>query len=390
MPITPPVCEAVSEAPLLSWLVLWRLPGTLSSGTWQALTEMGSAHALLGASESDLRRCGAPDRLRASIRAYQHNPKTHEEQARADGQCLQDCGARLVHWLDEYYPESLKEISPPPIILCARGRLDWLHTPKLAMVGSRKATPSGKEIAFDLAQKLADAGLTIDSGLAHGIDAAAHRGALSANRGGTIAVLGTGIDIVYPAGHVHLRDEIASQGMILSEFPPGTAPLAGHFPRRNRIISGLAMGVLVVEAAGRSGSLITATQAREQNREVFAVPGSIYNTQSRGCHKLIRAGAKLVETSEDVLEELAGQFKPETEPSSNPPKATDKEVEPVVDGDLGVLLQAVGFEPTPADLAIARTRLDAATVAAGLSLLEIKGLIRSTSAGYVRTHRFSL
>ena len=201
------------------------------------------------------------------------------------------------------YPYQLKEIADPPPILFVRGNPDLLAAPQIAIVGSRNPSASGEETAFNFAKTLSQHGFTITSGLALGIDAASHRGALSA-KGYTIAVAGTGLDRVYPARHKDLATEIVNTGAIISEFPPGTTAKANHFPRRNRIISGLCQGLLVVEAAKQSGSLITARMALEQNREVFAIPGSIHNPLARGCNALIRQGAKLVETTQDILEEL--------------------------------------------------------------------------------------
>ena len=203
------------------------------------------------------------------------------------------------------YPGMLAEIADPPDPLYLRGNAGALAGPHLAVVGARSATPQGRQTAARLASELAAAGLGVVSGLARGVDAAAHAGALAAG-GVTVAALGTGVDVCYPARHRALAERIAATGALVSELPPGTPPRPGHFPRRNRIISGLCVGVLVVEAAERSGSLITARTALEQGREVFAVPGSVRNPLSRGCHALIRAGAVLVESAADVLAELRG------------------------------------------------------------------------------------
>ena len=229
-------------------------------------------------------------------------PLAHDALARAHA-WLADPVHDLVAWDDPDYPRALLELGHAPPVLYFVGRRELLNRPALAIVGSRNATAQGRDNARAFAHALADAGLTIVSGLALGIDAAAHEGALE-GAGSTLAVVGTGLDRVYPARNRALAHAIAEHGGIVSEFPPGTPPLEKHFPRRNRLISGLARGVLVVEAALASGSLITARYAGEQGREVFAIPGSIHSPLAKGCHKLIRDGAKLVETAQHVLEEL--------------------------------------------------------------------------------------
>ena len=204
--------------------------------------------------------------------------------------------------LDSAYPRLLLEIADPPILLFVKGQFDLLNQPQLAMVGSRRASTQGKAIAFDFAKTLALSGLIINSGMALGIDAASHRGALVT--GSTVAVLGTGLAVTYPKQHQVLSQQIEAKGVLVSEFPPFTSPKPIYFPMRNRIISGLSLGVLVVEATKRSGSLITARLALEQGRDVFAIPGSIYNSMAKGCHELIRSGAKIVETIQEVIEDL--------------------------------------------------------------------------------------
>ena len=212
---------------------------------------------------------------------------------------LSQPGNHVVHFQDAAYPALLKQIADPPPLLFVRGDRDYLAQPQLAIVGSRNPTHTGRALAREFAAHLASFGLTITSGLASGIDGAAHQGAIEAG-GTTLAVTGTGLDRVYPARHRDLAHRVAENGALVTEFPPGTAPLAANFPRRNRLISGLSLGTLVVEAALRSGSLITARSALEQGREVFAIPGSIHNPLARGCHALIRDGAKLVESGEWV------------------------------------------------------------------------------------------
>ena len=363
------------------------MTSTLPLEAISLLKQLGDAHALLMAENATLKTLGAPQKLRAKISAYRNTPESFVKQAHQDEASARAAHSTIITWGDEIYPKALKEIVEPPTLIFAKGHLEHLNAPHLAIVGSRKATPQGVEIAFDLACQLAERGLHIISGMAYGVDAAAHKGAMHATQGSTTAVLGTGIDVVYPHSNTPLRDHIVEKGLLLSEFPARTPPKPENFPKRNRIISGMSVGVLLVEAATRSGSLITARLAREQNREVFAVPGSIYNPLNKGCHALIRSGAKLVETAEDVLEEISGQFKPHSISASthNHVKTGAK---PQLSAQLRILLEAVGYEPTSADLAIARARLDATTVATGLVTLELQGLIKATPFGYVRARHF--
>ncbi len=278
------------------------------------------------------------------------------------------------------YPERLREISSAPPILFIQGNLSILKKAQIAMVGSRNPTPSGEDIAHQFAKSFSNAGLVITSGLALGIDAACHEGALS-NNGETIAVMGTGPDKIYPKRHHGLAKKILEKGCIVTEFPTGVTPVAQNFPRRNRIISGLSLGVVVVEAAYASGSLVTAKYALEQNREVFAIPGSIQNPLSRGCHYLIKQGAKLVETVEDVLDELRWCH---PEQSEGPP-ANRQEIlrlAPLPQNDK--FLRHMGFDTTPIDLLIQRSGLTAEEVSSILLVLELDGLVKSVPGGYVR------
>ncbi|MDH5573127.1 MAG: DNA-processing protein DprA [Gammaproteobacteria bacterium] len=277
---------------------------------------------------------------------------------------------------DENYPSLLRQIPDPPLLLYVLGNLNVLGFQQIAIVGSRTPTPMGKETAYEFAHYLASIGLVVCSGLALGIDTAAHRGALAAG-GMTIAVAGTGLDRVYPAKNRDLAYEIAASGALVSEFPLETSPRPGHFPRRNRIISGLSRGVLVVEAALKSGSLITAHQALEQGREVFAVPGSIHNPLARGCNALIRQGAKLVETGQDILEEIP-EFLAEmgTEPASEYAVEENE-----LDEEYLKVLENVGFEPTSVDTVIARSGLTAEAVCSMLLVLELQGYISLMSGG---------
>jgi DNA processing protein len=287
---------------------------------------------------------------------------------------LETPGASLVAWDDADYPRTLLEIGDAPAVFYCRGRRDLLSRPALAIVGSRNATAQGRADAEAFASALAAEGLTIVSGLALGIDAAAHRGAL-AHPASSIAVVGTGPDRVYPAKNRALALELAERGAIISEFPPGTPPLRENFPRRNRLISGLARGVLVVEATLSSGSLITARLAAEQGRDVFALPGSIHSPLAKGCHRLIRDGAKLVETAEDILVEL-GMPAPTAKPARAVAGAGQR-----FDGDAQCVLDALGHAPVDVDTLVARSGLTAASVAAALTGLELAGAAASLPGG---------
>ena len=271
-------------------------------------------------------------------------------------------GQRIVTLADADYPRALLEIADPPSVLYVRGNIELLHRRGLAVVGSRNATPQGVQTAENFSRALAAQGLTIISGLALGIDAAAHRGALAAG-GKTIAVIGTGADRIYPARNRDLALAIAEHGAIVSEFPLGTPAIASNFPRRNRIISGLSRGVLVVEAAPESGSLITARLAAEQGREVFAIPGSIHSPVARGCHRLIKQGAKLVETAQDVLEEFGNYPEP-----ADVPAVLSDECENAV-------LSALGHDPCTLDDLVERTGLTADRLLTELLTLELAGSI---------------
>ncbi len=284
----------------------------------------------------------------------------------------------IIAWDDADYPRALLDLGYAPPALYFVGRRELLNRPALAIVGSRNATAQGALDAQAFAKALSDAGLTIVSGLAVGIDAAAHEGALE-GRGSTLAVVGTGLDRVYPARNRELAHRIAARGGLISEFPPGTPPKAMNFPRRNRLISGLARGVLVVEAAFKSGSLVTARHAGEQGREVFAIPGSIHSPLSKGCHKLIREGAKLVETARDILEEL-GMAAPEG-------GAAQQAASPAT-GAEAALLDALGGDCTSVDALAVRTGLTSAIVMAALTGLELSGQVAAIPGGlWQRLHR---
>jgi len=281
-------------------------------------------------------------------------------------------GNYILTLSDKAYPQALLQIPDPPSLIYAKGQVELLNQPALAIVGARNATPQGVANAEAFASNFATAGLTVVSGLALGVDAAAHRGGLK-GPGSTIAVVGTGADRIYPARNAELARTIATNGVILSEFPLGTPPAAHNFPRRNRLISGLARGVMVVEAAVDSGSLITARLALEQGREVFAIPGSIHSPLSRGCHKLIKQGAKLVEDAQDVLEELAfSGISSRSEVSSKMPEET---------GENAMILDQMGYDPVDPDSLVMRTGLTPDAVFAMLTVLELEGCIVSLPGG---------
>ncbi len=292
---------------------------------------------------------------------------------------LQTPGNHVLTLADPDYPRSLLEIADPPVLLYVTGKPSVLSSPALAIVGARSATRQGEDTARAFARALAEAGLTIVSGLALGIDGAAHEGALSASPGLTIAVTGTGADRVYPARHRKLAHAIAEHGAIVSEYPLGTAPLPHNFPKRNRLIAGLSAGVLVVEAALNSGSLITARLAAEGGREVFAIPGSIHSPTARGCHRLIRDGAKLVETAADVLEELrwpgSGKAAAPAAGPASPPEAADD------DPQTAAAMAALGFDPVDMDTLAIRSGLTVEALYAILTPLELDGRITRAPGG---------
>lgn len=285
---------------------------------------------------------------------------------------------RVITLGDSDYPRQLAGLHGRPPILFCLGNQELLYRPQLAIVGSRNPTADGKENAFAFAKYLAANGLVITSGLAQGIDAASHRGALAA-QGGTIAVMGTGLDRVYPAANRQLAHQIVDAGgLLLTEFVPGTPVLKENFPRRNALISGLSLGTLVVEAARSSGSLITARLAGEQGREVFAIPGSIHNPLARGCHQLIRQGAKLVETAEDIYEEWLAMGQLEGAASSEPESLPEM---PALDDDYQHLLSCLGYDPQPIDQLVERSGLTAEVVCSMLLVLELQGLVQTSSGG---------
>lgn len=317
---------------------------------------------------------------RKGLKAYRAKPADFTKRAQ---EALHTCATQAIDIIlisSPDYPALLREIDTPPALLFVKGNASALNLPQIAIVGSRNHSTAGQENAKAFARHLANSGFTITSGLALGIDATAHLGALETGK--TIAVLGTGVDVIYPRRHQSLyTDIIARDGAIVSEFPPGTPARAGNFPQRNRIISGLSLGVLVVEAALQSGSLITARLAMEQGREVFALPGSIHNPSARGCHQLIRQGAALVETADDIINELGGMLAYKAEG----PEQTDSP-DPIttLDDTSNKILEALGFDPLDLDTLIARTQLAPATISGLLVQLELLGWVEQRAGIYSR------
>ncbi len=295
---------------------------------------------------------------------------------RADLEWCAASGVQSILCTEAAYPAQLAAIRGAPPVLYVLGSLEALCAPQLAMVGSRTPTPAGRAIAREFASALARCGLAITSGLAVGIDAASHQGALEAG-GRTVAVLGTGLDWIYPSENRALARRIRDSGALVSEFPPRTRPQRQNFPRRNRIISGLALGTLVVEATADSGSLITARCAGEQGREVFAIPGPIRSPLSRGCHKLIRDGAHLIEAPAEVLPEIQFEYINQ-ELNNNPP---DSPAAPALDKEYEMLLDALGFEPVTLDTLVARSGLSGESIASMLLILELRGCVAPYPGG---------
>ncbi len=361
----------ISDPGLASWLQLTLTPGLGSATLRKLLSQFGLPEKVLAAGRAELARFANAQTLQELESDAVANAVGH---ALA---WLEQPGNAIVTLADAAYPKLLLEISDPPAVLYCRGRTELLNRPALAVVGSRNATSQGNSNAEQFARSFSVAGLTIVSGLAQGIDAAAHRGGL-AGEGSTIAVLGTGVDTIYPRVNVDLGTEIAARGLLLSEFPLGTKALAHNFPRRNRLISGLAQGCLVVEAALASGSLITARAAAEQGREIFAVPGSIHSPLSKGCHALIKTGAKLAESAEDVLSELSAFRRSALSNRA----AANTAAASATRGDADEpLLVCMGFDPADVDSLCTRAGLPAERVSAELLRLELAGRVAVLPGG---------
>lgn len=329
---------------------------------WPDLQQMFSL------SVTELEQAGLPPLLAQTIKGF--DLKRIEEDF---VWCEAADNNHLLSWDSPNYPALLKEINDPPVILYAKGELAAFEQPKLAVIGSRNPSVNGSESSRHFSKALAAHGVTIVSGLALGVDGQAHWGCLQAG-GRTIAVLGTGIDRIYPSRHLKLAEQITQKGLLLSEFPLKSPPIAGHFPRRNRIISGLSLCTLVIEAAIKSGSLITARMALEQNRDVLAIPGSIHNPMAQGCHYLLQQGAKLVTTVADVLEELRIE----------PQKLISEKAVFSLASENENLVKFIGFEMTTVDQIVLRSSYTVEQVTSELAELELRGAVVSVPGGYMR------
>lgn len=353
-----------------AWLTLSLIRGVGGESIRHLLREFGSPEAVLAAPVSTLKSFVKAEAATAIGKGIA------DELLAATFSWLEEQQNHLVTLADSDYPQALLNINDPPLLLYVKGRRELLNRAALAVVGSRNATPQGINNAEEFAKTLSNAGLCIISGMAHGIDAAAHQGALS-GQGSSIAVVGTGLDKVYPAANRNLAHALAKQGAIISEFPLGTPPLAANFPRRNRLISGMSIGCLVVEASLQSGSLITARLAMEQGRDVFAIPGSIHSPQSKGCHKLIKQGAKLAESAQDILEELAGVL-------GSASRTANSSAPPTIESEL---LTLIGFDPVSIDALCLRSGLTVSQLSAMLLTLELEGGIAALPGGlFQRIH----
>lgn len=373
------------DADAQAWLRLLLTPGLGRGTARRLLARAGSAEQIWQLPPAVWRECASEAQTQALAALPEQWEQHCERMQRWLGESAPGCFHAMVPLGHAQYPEALLQTEDPPLLLFVQGPvtlqqsgLPWFPYPQsLAMVGSRNPSAQGVINAREMAQALAEQNLCIVSGLARGIDAAAHEGALKASRSDasplTIAVVGTGLDQVYPRAHTALAQQIAQRGLVISEYPLGSEPLPRHFPQRNRIISGLSQGTLVVEAALKSGSLITARLASEQGREVFAIPGSIHAPQAKGCHALLRQGAKLVETAEDVLEELQGIKQPQVQ-INNRQSAIKTEVE-------HPLLTALGYDPMSLDALMNRTGWDTAHLQAQLMELELDGQIARLPGG---------
>jgi DNA processing protein len=364
---------------LAAWLRLALTPRIGNDTARRLLAAFGLPAAVFEQPAAAMEQLASP----AQAQALRSEPESLASQLESTWQWLQQATEgierRILTLADSDYPSGLLNTADPPLMLYAMGRVRAAWPPAIAVVGSRNPTPQGLANARQFSRSFAQTGFTVVSGLALGVDAAAHEGALegaAADQLATIAVVGTGLDRVYPRQHLELAHRIARDGLVVSEYPLGTPPLAPNFPRRNRIIAALSQGTVVVEAALRSGSLITARQAAEQGKDVFAIPGSIHSPQARGCHALLKQGAKLVETAQDVLEELSppAQAAPASPDQLVPAQAADKSPE-------AGLLGALGFDPVSLDALVARTGVAPAYLQAELLELELQGEVARLPGG---------
>ncbi len=375
LPRMPPSDDA------LAWVTLTRAPGLSVPILAAALARLGTAANLLSAAAARRRAAGLPDGLEEFLAHPGAAPTS------AERRWLEQPRHQIVPFCDGRYPPLLRASGDCPIALYVDGDPQALCEPQLAIVGSRNPSAQGRAHAFSFAESLALRGLTITSGLAEGIDAAAHRGALAA-QGSTLAVLGTGVDLVYPCGNGALAHEIALHGALVSEFPVGAAPRRSNFPRRNRLIAGLSMGTLVIEAARRSGSLITARSAGEQGRKLFAIPGSIEDPLKRGCHELLKQGAKLAENPNDILRELdfSAFFERRDGRADRGPPRSPRAAG--MDNEHKILLDALGFDPADLDGLVVRTGFKPEAVSSMMLILELEGYVQAAPGGrYSRVAR---
>jgi len=375
----------VFSSPSAQWLFLTCLPKFGRTRRRAMLATNPDLTDLLTRNSATLRAHGLHAETVAAILAWQQQDEVHTS-VNTVRQTLLECerhGIGIVSWQHSDYPEALRHIHDAPLVLYARGDSSLLRHEQIGIIGSRNATPAGLDHARRFAAELSNRRLLVTSGLALGIDGAAHAGALDAGHA-TIAVIGCGLDRIYPNQHRRLGERIIANGLMVSEYPPGTPARAAHFPQRNRIISGLSRGILVVEAGLKSGSLITARMALEQGREVFAIPGSIHSPVARGCHHLIKQGARLVDEVDDILEELgaswsqpAGCALPEqlaTQPAPGPVDALDsREI---------AVFEALGYDPQSTDALCSATGLPADQLVQSLLLLELEGLVSSAPGGF--------
>ncbi|MDY6840299.1 MAG: DNA-processing protein DprA [Pseudomonadota bacterium] len=368
------------------WLFLTCLPNVGRTRRRELLTEFPDLPQLLSLNAATLRAMGMAADAVAAIQAWQQQDDAHpviREVRTITHQCRKH-GIGILAWPESHYPEQLRHIHDAPLVLYTLGDTGLLARDQIGIIGSRKATRAGLDHARRFAEELSARELLVTSGLALGIDGAAHAGALDAGFP-TMAVVGCGLDRTYPHQHRRLGERVIADGLMISEYPPGTPARAAHFPQRNRIISGLSRGVLVVEAGLRSGSLITARMALEQGREVFAIPGSVHSPVARGCHHLIKQGARLVETVDDILEELGAWWSPpltaETADTSEPEQPGNGPLAGLDSREIAVF-EALGYDPQSTDALSSATGLPADQLMQSLLLLELQGLVSSAPGGY--------
>lgn len=375
--------QQITQNKLRPWLALFHVPHLSLSVSHKLLECLGSPEAILTSSTAELSRMAVNRQAIDAIQAYQKNPDASEvsQAVEADLSWLAQANNTIIALPDPAYPAQLKQISLPPLVMYIIGDPDVLQHTQIAMVGSRNPSVVGRDTARSFAKQLAMAGITVTSGLAIGIDGVSHEGAL-AGSGQTVAVMATGADKRYPRHHIQLAEKITQHGALVTEFPLGTPPRPGHFPQRNRIISGLSLGTLVVEAAPKSGSLITARFALNQDREVFAIPGSIHNPMSKGCHALIRQGAKLVETIDDILEEISYMM-PDSSTLTNLAEPTNL-ARVDLDPSVAQVFKLIGYDVVSHDQLMVNGELSAAELTANLIQLELLDCIKAVDGGFVR------